>query len=731
MKKKTIKNILLSCLTILTPLVFFFGVDMLNVNAETFTVYVSATGKDYHKGTQDLPYRTLDRALEKVADGGTIVLQNSIVIDGWSAHNKTVTITGDSLDATALSSLQIYDNVTFSDIDILVNANEYICANGYTVVIGEGVSLSNVVDIYGGGHDETTVAATNLTLLSGTYRCVYGGSLRGTVDGDTHLTVGGTVNANIDTTNHDGFQYFFGGGYSDTITGSTYLNFGGNAKSIHLFGGSNDPSSTIGDNANLTVTGGTSMSIYGGSRNVDARCNTKTIITGGTFEQVFGGNERAGLTGDVDLRVMGGKITRRIYGGCYNDTSGLSFSTSYSVNGNIYLTLGNQATAHLYEYAGNDLSVYAHSRHSKNSSSENAELIFADGNAYSNYNNGMLKLKAQDSTMKFCIGSLSVADEIHYYQYSIDNNVITQSCAVCGDLSATATVSLDKSGLQYTGAEITPVSIAYSAEWEHEKLTLSYADNIEEGTATFTVSAENTILTGAFDIRKAPIVLGGSVRLSAPAGLRFQSKVSQTLVDEGATFGTLVIPKAVLGEAVLTHATVSVRDIPQTKWATESVKQNNLEDYEEGYAYFNGVLTDIPEEHYDKVIVARSYACLNGVYYYSEPIERSIAQVAAYAIQDGYTEDVLYTYVDTALSEETLSMESNVTIEEGFTYQLNLTGNKDYVAIWSVMNENVAMIDKNGCITALSQGVTVVRAAVGNRIVECTLTVKQGWTDKY
>jgi hypothetical protein len=69
----------------------------------------------------------------------------------------------------------------------------------------------------------------------------------------------------------------------------------------------------------------------------------------------------------------------------------------------------------------------------------------------------------------------------------------------------------------------------------------------------------------------------------------------------------------------------------------------------------------------------------------------------------------------------------------GFCYKmkLNITGNKDYVAIWSVMNENVAMIDKNGCITALSQGVTVVRAAVGNRIVECTLTVKQGWTDKY
>lgn len=731
MKKKTIKNILLSCLTILTPLVFFFGVDMLTVNAETFTVYVSATGKDYHKGTQELPYRTLDRALEKVANGGTIVLQNSIAIDGWSAHNKTVTITGDRLDATALSSLQIYDNVTFSDIDILVNANEYICANGYTVVIGEGVSLSNAVDVYGGGYDGTTVAGTNLTLLSGTYRCVYGGSLRGTVDGDTHLTVGGAVNANIDTTNHDGAQYFFGGGYSDTITGSTYLNFGGNAKSIHLFGGSNDPSSTIGDSANLTVTGGTSMSMYGGSRNVDAGCDVKTVVTGGVFEQVFGGNERADLTGDVDLRVMSGKITRRIYGGCYNDTSGLSFSTSYSVNGNIYLTLGNQATEHLYEYVGNDLSVYAHSRHSKNSSSENAELIFADGNAYSNYNNGTLKLKAQDSTMKFFIGSLSVADEIHYYQYSTDNNVITQSCAVCGDLSATATVSLDKSGLQYTGAEITPVSIAYSAEWEHEKLTLFYADNIEEGTATYTLSAENTILTGAFDIRKAPIILGGSVRLSAPAGLRFQSKVAESLVGEGAAFGTLVIPKEVLNGQELTVETATVNNIKQTKWATEIVKQNNPDVYEEGYAYFNAVLTDIPQEYYGEVIVARSYAYLNGVYYYAEPMERSIAQVAAYALQDSYTEEQLCTYVDTALRGETLSVERSVEMQEGAVYQLNLTGNKGYVGIWKSTDERVVKVDKNGCVTALKEGTATVIVKIGNKTAECVITVKQGWTNGY
>jgi hypothetical protein len=554
--------------------------------------------------------------------------------------------------------------------------------------------------------------------------------LRGTVDGDTHLTVGGAVNANIDTTNHDGAQYFFGGGYSDKITGSTYLHFGGNAKSIHLFGGSNDGNSTIGYSTNLTVTGGTSMSMYGGNRNVDAGCDANAVVTGGTFEQVFGGNERASLTGNVDLRVIGGTITRRIYGGCYNDTSGLSFSSNYAVSGNIDLTIGSGASI-TYGYDGNDLSVYAHSRHSTNSPSESANLIFADAAVYANYDNGALKLKAQDSTMKFFIGSLSVADEIHYYRYSTDNNVITQSCAVCGNLSATATVSISNEALQYTGERITPVSITYSDDWEYDELMVSYENNIEEGTASYIVSAESILLTDTFAIRKAPIVLGGSVRLSAPAGLRFQSKVSETLVKEGATFGTLVIPKAVLGEEVLTHKTVSVRDIPQTKWATESVKQNNPEDYEEGYAYFNGVLTDIPEEHYDKVIVARSYACLNGVYYYSEPMERSIAQVAAYAIQDGYTEDMLYTYVDTALSEETLSMESNVTIEEGFTYQLNLTGNKDYVAVWQSSENSIVSVDKNGCVTALNEGTAIVIAQIGNRRVECRIVVKQGWTEGY
>ena len=726
MKKNTIKKAVILSLFCLMSFAFYGGIKTLEVTADApSTVYVSASGSNSNAGTETSPYGTFQYAISQVENGGTIVLQDSVSVGTWTKHNKTVTVTGGSLNATSVPSLQIYDNVTFIDTNILVNANSYICANGYTVTMDEGVSLSNAVDVFAGGDEGTTVPGTSLTVLSGAYRGVYGGSRMGTVDGDTHLTVGGSANAGLDVSDHEGTAIFYGGGAKDTITGNTYLTFGENAKSTHLFGGSYGSGATINGSANLTVTGGASMSMYGGSKGVDTGCDVNVKVTGGTFEQIFGGCESATLTGNVDVRVLGGTITRRVYGGCYNDYGWTGWKTSVSVNGEICLTIGGDANITL-NYNDDDRSIYGHSRYKTNSAAEISQIVFADVTAYNAYKN---KLCAQDSTMKRIMGSLSAADSIHYYTYGVSDNVITQNCAY-HSLMATATLNFD-SALQYTGEEITPVSIVYSDDWEYDKLTLSYTNNVEEGTATYAISAADTIFTDTFEIRKSPIILGGSVRLSAPAGLRFQSKVSENLVNEGASFGTLVIPKAVLGEAELTCETTSVRNIAQTKWATDSVKENNPQEYQEGYAYFNAVLTDIPAEYYDEVIVARSYACLNGVYYYSEPVERSIAQVAAYAIQDGYTESVLYTYVDIALSGETVSMESQVEVKEGLTYQLNLTGNKGYVAIWQSSDERIATVDKNGKVAAIRPGTITITAKIGNKTVECILVVKQNWSGTY
>ena len=137
----------------------------------------------------------------------------------------------------------------------------------------------------------------------------------------------------------------------------------------------------------------------------------------------------------------------------------------------------------------------------------------------------------------------------------------------------------------------------------------------------------------------------------------------------------------------------------------------------------------IPAEHYGTEIVARSYVYFDGVYYYSEEVERSIAQVAAFAIQDGYTNEVLYTYVDTALVDEVKTLERQVILGENSIYQLTLSGVKNYVAVWSVNEENVLTIDKNGKITARQAGVARVKAQIGTTVLYCEVIVREDIED--
>ena len=719
MKKKII-GMLSVCVMVLTLFAVNKMTTIVNAEENGQVVYVSTNGVDSNIGTVDAPFQTLEKALKEVVDGGIIVLQDTVTIDTWEKHNKEVSITGGTLQMTWSNDIVINDSVNFYNINLLVNSATNVYANGNSVTIGENVvwTGSPTLELHGGGMAGTTVASTDLTVLSGTYKSIFGGSKSGTVLGDTNLFVGGTVNSDVDETDHAIDCFVFGGGNGDTIKGSTNVTFGGDAKVVYLFGGSNNANANIANGSNLNVTGGKGMSAYAGNRNVDAKSGASAVITGGTFEQVFGGNERASMTGDVDMRVMGGTITRRVYGGCYNDTSGFSFSTSYYVNGEICLTIGNATID--FSSSEADRSIYARSRYS--SDVENTQLVFANETAYNTYKN---KLAAQDSMMKLFMGSLSAADELHCYTYTLNNNVITQTCKYHDTHSATASLSLEENLVEvYNGAALEPASLEYSENWEYDKPEVEYQNNEKGGVATCSVSIGDQTIEDTFTIIEAPTILGGSVRLSTPAGLRFQSKVSDGMVEMGATFGTLIIPRAVLGEEELTVETAMVENIEQTQWATDIVKENNPAAYEEGYEYFNAVLTDIPAEHYGTEIVARSYVCLNGVYYYSDEVERSIAQVAAFAIQDGYTNEVLYTYVDTALVDEVKTLERQVILGENSVYQLTLSGVKNYVAVWSVDDDSVLTIDKNGKITARQAGVARVTAQIGTTVLYCEVIVR-------
>ena len=735
MRKKII-----SILSVCTLAFVGLGVGLQSVDtvAEENAIYVSASGSDLNDGSYLTPFATLDKALTEVENGGTVILKDTVTLDSWTAHGKSLTITGGGLDVSGQTEVEINDSVTFTNMSWTVDSGAFVYANGYQTTIGENVSFSNEIRLFGGGKAGTTIKSTDLTVLSGTYTHVYGGSYQGTVTGNTNLTVGGTVNNSsaVDTAikNHSAKYYIFGGGHTtNVVQGSTNVTIQDNAKAVYVFGGTHGLDGTIRQGTNLTVTGGTMMGVYGGSQGGDVGGNATTLIQGGTIQQVFGGNEGWPFrTGDVDLRVLGGTVSRRIYGGCYNDTEGfisLSFKTNYSVSGKISLTLGGGANIS-YSSSDADKGVYARSRY--NQDIENTELVFADEKAYNDYTNGKLKVTAQDSTMKRLMNGLTVADELHYYTYEESGDVITQACVYHTEQIATATVELDESvSLIYTGEEIKPVKLSVSEGWEYDKPTLLYKNNVEIGCAEYVVSVGQLDIEGEFTIVETPTVLGASVRLLEPSGLRFQSKVAKELVDSGVTLGTLIIPKEVLGDNTLTVDTPTVNNVLQTKWATEQVKEQNPDGYEENYEYFNAVLTNIPETHYGTVIVARSYVYANGQYYYSDTIERSIAYVAAAALKNGESDEALYHYVDKALADCELILQSKVSVYEKQSYQLSLTGNRGYAVVWSTDSELIS-IDDNGKITAgKTEGEAVVTATIGSRTLQCIVIVQYRWTGYY
>ena len=205
--------------------------------AEDSTIYVSATGSDENAGTEQSPFKTLDKALTVVEDKGTIALVGTVAIDSWNAHGKTATITGGTLDVTAMSNaVHIRDSITFENIEWNAASGASVYANGYKVTMGENVSWINEITLFGGGHG-TTVAGTDLTVLSGKYVTIYGGTREGYVTGDTNLYVGGNVNEGIDVFNGPDRYKVYAGGYDKEIKGTANLTFGENASARYIYGG--------------------------------------------------------------------------------------------------------------------------------------------------------------------------------------------------------------------------------------------------------------------------------------------------------------------------------------------------------------------------------------------------------------------------------------------------------------------------------------------------------------
>ncbi len=506
------------------------------------TLYISNDGSDTAGyGTQNAPFQTLNYALEMIEDGGIVNIVDVVDVDAFEKHDKHVTLTGGELNITNQTRVEIMDHIHFKNMTLTIPAVEYyIYCNGYTTVIDSDVTVryydgTNYTDtstnsfIFGGcrGAYQTTygnITGTDLTVLSGTWGHIYGGNNNCDLTGDVHLTVGGSVNKDLDyaTTGHDSSTNYYNRTYGGSrltsststanISGTIYMTVTG-GKFNSVFGGSYG--ATTVDAVELHITGGEGMAAYGAGLAGEQTIGTVNFyFEGGYFEQVFGGALSRALTGDVNMYITGGQIARRLYGGCYNTYSFPSWSTKYYVTGAIQMFIGEDTNISCDLTQHSDRGIFGHSRRpdATTADAENTSIIFLTKAAY---NNNSSKLHAIDSTTAILLSGVPTADLILYLDWSADdvNDVISSNATavkdpetgVTGNASAyneTASMTLSGTSFYYNGNAHEPANVTVSDNWSHGETTLTYTDNTAIGTATATLTANGYSVSATFNIAK-------------------------------------------------------------------------------------------------------------------------------------------------------------------------------------------------------------------------------------
>lgn len=422
MKHNRILSLIMCVILVALTVVPCLGTVTVSAAATDTVVYLSSTGSDDNDGSEGAPFATLQKAWTNSNTGNhTIIVVDTVVLDVstvsfiWGSENKAAhtTIKGATADSVldisskTRNALYCSGGLTFENItlkfDQAVSNNvpnaKFYC-NGKHVVFAETVKFADnkPINIFAGGNNIAAgTATTNLEVYGGYYYYIYGGGENTVVNGDVNLTVGGNVNAgeNIDDNASNVAQArIYGGGFTTGVTGDVNINFGGNAVARVLTGTGRD-GGEIGGSININMTGGkvTTISATKSVHEHDAKVFIN--MTGGLCEAIFGGGESTSVTGDVQIYLgANADVSRRVFGGCYNDTNwiGTSFNSSNHVIGTVTVLVepGAKVGSGNGLSSGNkiDMGLYGSSRYSSAFDDEICTLVFLNGNSADNYKIG-------------------------------------------------------------------------------------------------------------------------------------------------------------------------------------------------------------------------------------------------------------------------------------------------------------------------------------------------------
>ena len=433
-------------LSLLVCVIALVSLCCLCATAETAPadVYIATTGVDTNAGTEAAPVLSLNKALELVQNGGTVHILDSYTAPSdfkWENHNKDVTITGGTLDFTQAGKSQKVDGqnhpfyyqgdaVTFDNTKLIFADNAYYFANGFRLQINENVTVTGAnLQLYGGGANGYSVSSTDVTLLGGSYSQIFGGGYKSNVSGNVYLYVG-NINAGYKVS-HNGTTRLYGGSDAGKVYGDIDLTIAG-ANIDRIYGGNKESGAASASDITLQMTGGNAYSLYGGHYYASGvqTGNISLTISGGTLNQVFGANNNSGHRGNVNVNLVGGTITRRFLGGCYNEYD-TGYATDYHVEGNICVYIHEGMTFNWKsEGLTDDLGLYARSRYNKQLTNEHTYIYYMGQVAEEKHED---HLGAQNTMMSIAMGSVTAADSISVYETDVMTTPVEKWNVVLGD----------------------------------------------------------------------------------------------------------------------------------------------------------------------------------------------------------------------------------------------------------------------------------------------------------
>ncbi len=564
---------------------------------ESKTVYVSETaGNDTNDGSQASTLKTMSAALKLYP--GKVVVMSDITALNLSSYKCLPAIEGYEGTETLTLASTLTLNADFNVDNLNISQLSEIVANGNKLTIGQNVTTSLDITVYGGKASGTLNGDTHVTLLGGSYNEVYGGGKSTDVNGNTYVVMGGNANSGKTIANGGNI---YGGSYAGSVSGTTNVTLKDNAVVQYIAGAGAGADSQC-YNTNVLIEGGQVENAYGGNLGSATltSCNTKVTITGGTAEALFGGSSSVVMTGNATVELKGGTVTRRVYSGCYNEWNGY-WSSEHIVNGTTTIVIYPGFT---FSDSGTNKGIFAGSRIGSKNDSEKNTVIFQN-NCYNTYKSYI----KEDNTL----GGFTD------YTVKSGENGLTFGTNEAGKVM----VCPDAGYVGYIG----------EAAYKNEVAVISSATT----DVTFSVD-EN--MTDEDEIKEffKPENSEKGVRTKNPMGIRAVAQVDDITraAAQDSEMGFIVTRKVLLGNTAPEDFDLNFDSKKMVKGACYD-KENGIDNLWTSYPVaditsFSAAFVGIDAKYYDDVLVFRAYRTFKykDVTYttYGDPVSVTVLDIA-------------------------------------------------------------------------------------------------------